>query len=103
MAATPKKPNAGKKPNANTNPYAGMTVISNSPIPRNTGPGLASKPVPGALVNRWDMTVIGVRPSNLTGKSGALGGQHAGGHSDIGERISGGTSTGASSSGIKIK
>jgi hypothetical protein len=78
MAATPKNPNAGKQ------------VIGSTPIPRNTGPGLASKPVPGAKVNNYDMTVVGgampshpVKTSGLAGKSGVLGGQHAGGHSDV--------------------
>ena len=44
-----------------------------------------------------------VRTSGLEGRGGVLGGEHMGGHSDIGEGISGGTSTGASSGGMSIK
>jgi hypothetical protein len=46
---------------------------------------------------------IAIRESAARGRGGVLGGDHAGGHSDVGEGIMGGTSTGASSSGMSIK
>ena len=64
-------------------------ILNSAPIKRNLPPGLGQKPVPGARVNNYDMPILATKPatptktSGLAGKSGVLGGQHAGGHSDV--------------------
>jgi hypothetical protein len=63
MAAIDRSSNTNRVPKIN--PNAGMQVIGSTPMQRNTGPGLASKPPVGAKTNNYDMTVVGgPMPSN---------------------------------------